>query len=174
MRPAMMLRRLCEILPALLMALTVAGSALAQSAPQPAQPPSGPVTSAPMIALVDQLLDLFPKFEGEVLEVQDGTLTLGAGVKAGARPGLDVELFREGREIKHPRTGEVLGRAEDSLGLARITQAQEGFAVATPPAGVEIKAGDRFRVSSGKIGVVLLPLLGSLRETLVETATQEL
>ncbi len=58
----MMLRRLCEILPALLMALTVAGSALAQSAPQPAQPPSGPVTSAPMIALVDQLLDLFPKF----------------------------------------------------------------------------------------------------------------
>ena len=85
----MMLRRLCEILPALLMALTVAGSALAQSAPQPAQPPSGPVTSAPMIALVDQLLDLFPKFEGEVLEVQNGTLTLGAGVKAGARPRRD-------------------------------------------------------------------------------------
>ncbi len=69
-----------------------------------------------MTALVEQLLDLFPKFEGEVLEVRPGALTLGAGAKAGARPGLDVELFREGREIKHPRTGEVLGRAEDALG----------------------------------------------------------
>ena len=127
-----------------------------------------------MTALVDQLLDLFPKFEGEVLEVQNGVLTLGAGVKAGARPGLEVELFREGREIRHPRTGEVLGRAEDALGTARITQAQEGFSVAQAPAGAQIKPGDRFRVSSAKVNIVLLPLLGSLRETLVETATQEL
>ena len=166
------LRRLCEISLALLMALAVAGSALAQS--QPAQPPAGPTTSAPMTALVDQLLDLFPKFEGEVLEVQSGVLTLGAGVKAGARPGLEVELFREGREIKHPRTGEVLGRAEDALGTTRITQAQEGFSLAQVPAGAQIKPGDRFRVSSAKVNIVLLPLLGSLRETLVETATQEL
>ena len=172
--PAIMLRRLCEIVSALLIALVVAGSALAQSAPQPAQPPSGPVTSAPMTALVDQLVDLFPRFEGEVLESQNGTLTLGAGVKAGARPGLEVELFREGREIRHPRTGEVLGRAEDSLGTGRITQAQEALSVAQAPAGVEIKPGDRFRVSSAKVGIVLVPLLGSLREALVETATQEL
>jgi hypothetical protein len=127
-----------------------------------------------MTALVDQLMDLFPKFEGEVLEVQGDGLTLGAGVKAGARPGLEVELFRQGREIKHPRTGEVLGRAEDALGTTRITRAQEGFSVAPPPPGAQIKPGDRFRVSSGKVNIVLLPLLGSLRETLVETATQEL
>jgi hypothetical protein len=126
-----------------------------------------------MTALVEQLLDLFPKFEGEVLEVRPGALTLSAGTKAGARPGLDVELFREGREIKHPRTGEILGRAEDALGAARITQVQEGLAVATPPSGVEVKPGDRFRVSSGKVAIVLLPLLGSLRDALVETATQE-
>jgi hypothetical protein len=167
-----MLRRLCEILPALLMGVVIAGSALAQS--QPAQPPPGPVTSAPMTALVDQLLDLFPKFEGEVLEAQNGVVTLGAGVKAGARPGLDLELFREGREIRHPRTGELLGRAEDPLGTARITQAQEGLSVAQVPAGAQIKPGDRFRVSSAKVNIVLVPLLGSLREALVETATQEL
>ena len=167
-----MRRRLREVAPLLLLAVFAAGSASAQS---PGAPPSpGPPSSAPMTALVEQLLDLFPKFEGEVLEIRPGALTLGTGVKAGARPGLDVELFREGREIKHPRTGEVLGRAEDALGLARITQAQEGFAVAAPPAGVEIKPGYRFRVSSGKVSIVLLPLLGSLRETLVETATQEL
>jgi hypothetical protein len=160
-----------QILPALLAAVLAAGSASAQS---PTTPAPGPVTSAPMIALVDQLMDLFPKLEGEVWEVRGDTLTLSSGVRAGARPGLEIELFREGREIKHPRTGETLGRAEDPLGTTRITQAQEGLSVAPPPAGTEIKPGDRFRVSSGKVSIVLVPLLGSLKETLVETATQEL
>ena len=123
----MMARRLREIALALL-AVVVAGSAAAQS-PAPAPPP-GPASSAPMTALVEQLLDLFPKFEGEVLEVRAGVLTLGAGAKAGARQGLEVEVFRQGREIKHPRTGEILGRTEDALGLARITQAQEEFSMA--------------------------------------------
>ncbi len=130
----MIARRLRDIAPLLLLAVFAAGSASAQSPAAPTPPP-GPASSAPMTALVEQLLDLFPKFEGEVLEVRARGPTLGAGAKAGVRPGLDVELFREGREIKHPRTGEVLGRAEDALGLARITQAQEGFAVATPPRG---------------------------------------
>jgi len=167
--------RLGHIVPTLLLVALLAGGASAQQSPTTTvQPPAGPPTSAPMTALVDQLLDLFPKFEGEVLEAQGNSLTLGAGVQAGARPGLDVELFREGREIRHPRTGEILGRAEESLGTARITQAQESFSIATPAGGKEIKPGDRFRVSSGKVSIVLLPLLGSLRETLVETATQEL
>ena len=168
----MIFRGVREALPLLALVLVVAGGASAQTKTQ--QPPAGPTTSAPMVALVDQLLDLFPTVQGEVLEVRDGGLTLGAGAKAGARPGLEVELYREGREIRHPKTGQVLGRAEDSLGLARITEAQEGFAVATAPAGVEVKPGDRFRVSSSKVSIVLLPLLGSLKEVLVETATQEL
>ncbi|HSE05791.1 MAG TPA: VCBS repeat-containing protein [Methylomirabilota bacterium] len=156
------------------LALAAAGSASAQS-PAPANaPPPGPTSSAPMIALVDQLLDLFPMFEGEVLEVQAGVLTLGAGAKAGARAGLDVDLFRPGREIKHPRTGELLGRAEDPLGSARITQAQEDFSMASAPPGAQLKPGDRFRVSSRKVSIVLLPLLGSVKDTLVETATQEM
>ncbi len=165
-------RRLHEIFPLLLLVSLAAGSASAQSPTTP--PPSGLTGSAPMTSLVDQLMDLFPRFEGEVLEVRNGVLTLGSGMKAGARPGLEVELFREGREIKHPRTGDVLGRAEDPLGTTRLTQAQEGLSVAPAPAGTEIKPGDRFRVSSAKVNIVLLPLLGSLRETLVETATQEL
>jgi hypothetical protein len=160
---------------ALLIVIGIADTAQPQSSPsQPAPGASGPVSSAPMTALVEQLLDLFPKFQGEVLEAQGDTLTLGAGVRAGARVGLEVEVYREGREIKHPRTGEILGRAEDVLGTARITQAQETLSVAQAPVGLQIKPGDRFRVSSAKVKIVLLPLLGSLRETLVETATQEM
>jgi hypothetical protein len=167
-----MMPRWLSALSLALLAVVAAGSASAQSSAP--TPPAGPTGSAPMTALVDQLLDLFPKFEGEVLEVRDGVLTLGVGAKEGARPGLDVELFRPGREIKHPRTGAILGRAEDPLGLARITQAQEAFSTAGAPAAAQIRPGDRFRVSSGKVGIVLLPLLGSVKDTLVETATQEL
>ena len=158
----------------LLLVVLVVGGASAQSAPPRPQAPPGPTGSAQMTALIEQLLDLFPVFEGDVLEVRDDALTLGAGIKEGARAGLEVELFRPGREIKHPRTGAVLGRAEEMLGLSRITQAQEGFSTAPPPAGVQIKPGDRFRVPSTKVNIVLLPLLGSIRETLVETATQEM
>jgi len=177
--PATMLRWARGILSALPIALLIvigiADTAQPQSSPsQPAPGASGPMSSAPMTALVEQLLDLFPKFQGEVLEAQGDTLTLGAGVRAGARVGLEVEVYREGREIKHPRTGEILGRAEDVLGTVRITQAQETLSVAQAPAGLQIKPGDRFRVSSAKVKIVLLPLLGSLRETLVETATQEM
>jgi hypothetical protein len=171
--------RLREVLPAVLLAILVAGSAAAQSQTPPQAPngqngPAGPTGSAPMTALVDQLMDLFPKVEGEVLEVRDTSLTLGAGAKEGARPGLEVELYRQGREIRHPKTGEVLGRAEDSLGVTRMVQAGDSFSTATVPSGSTVKAGDRFRVSSAKVTIVLVPLLGSVKDTLVETATQEL
>ncbi len=169
-----MSRYLGRTITVLLLAVVVAGGASAQSpAPGPQAPP-GPTGSAQMTALLEQLMDLFPKLEGDVLEVRDDVLTLGAGLKEGARPGLEVEMLRPGREIRHPRTGAVLGRAEEMLGVSRITQAQDGFSTAPPPAGAQIKPGDRFRVPSTKVNIVLLPLLGSIRETLVETATQEL
>jgi hypothetical protein len=166
------MRSVSRALSVALMSGLLWGPASAQ--PQGRQTQSEPAGAAPLTALVDQLVDLFPKMEGEVLEVRDGTITLRGGVKDGARPGLEVELYREGREIKHPRTGVVLGREEKRLGVGRIVQTQEAFSVASAPAGAQVKPGDRFRVSSGKVNLVLLPLLGSVRETLVETATQEL
>ena len=71
-------KRLRDIAPLLLLTVFAAGSASAQS-PAASAPPPGPASSAPMTALVEQLLDLFPKFEGEVFEVRPGALTLGAG-----------------------------------------------------------------------------------------------
>jgi len=146
----------------------------ASAQPQGQGAPAQPVAAAPFSALVEQLVGLFPKVQGEVLEVSDSSVTLSAGLRQGARLGLEVDLFREGREIKHPRTGAVLGRAEDALGKARVSRVQESFSVATVGAGSGVKPGDRFRVPSDKINLVLLPLLGGVREGLVEAATQEL
>jgi hypothetical protein len=127
-----------------------------------------------MTVLADQLVDLFPKIEGDVLEVQDGTLTLSVGRKDGARPGLDLAIFREGREIKHPKTGQVLGRSETAVGRVTITEVEEQFSRGTAVATMPVAAGDRFRLSSGKIRLVLLPLAGGARDTLIEATTQEL
>ncbi len=166
-------RRLLSGILGAALALGLSGGPVSgQTQSQP--PPSGPAPSAPLTALVDGLVDLFPKLEGEVLEVRDTSLTLDAGVGKGARPGLAVELFRQGREIRHPKTGRLLGRAEDPLGHATIAEVQDAFAEARVPAGTTVKPGDRFRVSSGKVRIVLLPLLGGAKEKLVEAATQEL
>jgi hypothetical protein len=153
--------------------LLAGGFAWAQPQGQPPSPGTPPV-AAPLTVLVDDLVGLFPTVRGEILEVRDATLTLDVGRRDGARPGLEVELYREGREIKHPKTGAVLGKAEEPLGRGRITDVQEAFSLATVVKAGEVKPGDRFRVSSGKINLVLLPLLGGVRESLVEAATQEL
>ncbi len=153
--------------------LLAVGLAWAQpqaQAPSPATPP----VAAPFTALVDDLVGLFPKVKGEIVEVSDTTLTLDVGRKNGVRPGLEVELYREGREIRHPKTGAVLGRAEESLGQTRITAVQEAFSFAVAVKGSGVKPGDHFRVSSGKVNIVLLPLLGGVRENLVEAATEDL
>jgi hypothetical protein len=61
----------------------------AQQRPVPADSPGqAPGPTVPMTVLADQLVDLFPKVEGDVLEVQDGTLTLSVRRKDWARPGL--------------------------------------------------------------------------------------
>ncbi len=136
-------------------------------------PPSPPV-AAPLTVLVDDLVGLFPKVQGEVVEIREATLTLDVGRKDGARPGLELELFREGREIRHPKTGAILGKAEETLGRTNVTGVQEAFSVAPLPKGSDVRPGDRFRVSSGKVNLTLLPMLGGLRENLVEVAIQDL
>lgn len=152
-----------------------ASLAFAQQRPAPADTPgSAPGPTVPMTVLADQLVDLFPKVEGDVLEVQEGTLTLGVGRKDGARRGLDLALFREGREIKHPKTGQLLGRSEMALGHVTLTEIEEQFSRGTATATVPIVAGDRFRLSSGKIRLTLLPLAGGARDNLIEATTQEL
>ena len=170
---AMTTRPIARMLAQAVLVLLAAGFAWAQTQGQTPSPGTPPV-AAPLTVLVDDLVGLFPKVQGEVVEVRDSTLTLDVGKKDGVRPGLEVELYREGREIRHPKTGEVLGKAEEALGRTRITDAQEAFSLAGVDKPGELKPGDRFRVSAGKVNLVLLPLLGGVRESLVEAATQEL
>src|SRR5262245_6787950 len=142
-----------------------------------AQTPSGPAAGPPPVsfnALIDQALALFPSVQGDVVEVQGNTLVLSIGRAAGTVPGLSVEVYREGREIKHPRTGQVLGRAEEALGTATITRVFDGYSTATL-SGTAPAPGDRIRSTAGKVKISLVSLTSpGVKEPLVEAAAGEI
>ena len=137
-------------------------------------PPPGP-SALSITALVDQTLALFPQIDGDVVEAQGRTVTVSIGRKTGAQAGLVLEVFREGREVKHPKTGAVLGKAEEALGRATITQVFDGYSVATADGTAAIKPGDRVRTAVARVRLALLPLKGAgARDPLIEAATNEI
>jgi hypothetical protein len=144
-----------------------------------AQTPSNRTTDAPapppvsLSALVDQMMARFPRVEGDVVEVNGKTLTLSVGRRQAVEEGLTLTVYREGREIRHPRSGELLGRAEETIGRATVTKVSEAFSTATLD-GADGKVNDRVRAGVGKVKVTLVPLRGGVRENLVEAVAYEL
>jgi hypothetical protein len=124
--------------------------------------------------LVDQILGLFPKVDGDVVEVADGTVTLSLGRKDGLVAGIELSVYREGRELRHPRTGALLGRTEQSVGRVLVEQVFEAYATGKITQGSDVRAGDRARVSAGKIQLTLIPLMEGVKDTVAEAAVQEL
>src|SRR5207302_10389013 len=104
--------------------------------------------TSPIGVLVDQILSLFPKVDGDVLEVQDGSVTLSLGKKDGLAPGVELSVYREGRELRHPRTGALLGKTEESVGRVRVEQDFEAYATGRGTQATNIKPGHRVRVSA--------------------------
>ena len=157
----------------LLLLVAAVGSPGAQT---PAAGPS-PVAGAPPVslsALLDQAVALFPTVQGDVVEVQGNTLVVSVGRSAGTVPGLGLEVYREGREIKHPRTGQVLGRAEEPVGTATVVRVFDGYSTATFT-GSGVAPGDRIRSASGKIKLTLASLTSpGVKDTIVEAAAGEI
>ncbi len=155
-------RGLTRSLAVLLLILCAAGRADSQDGPRPFGP------------LVDQVRAMFPKVEGDVLETRGRQLTLSVGRRDGLRAGIELEIFREGRELRHPRTGAPLGRTELVLGRAAVTEVFEAYAVAQAADGVGVRPGDRARLSAGRIRITLLALASGVRDAQVEAAVREL
>lgn len=149
----------------LLLALLAAATAGAQQPPREA---------SSLTILIDQIAALFPKVEGEVIEAQGGAVTLSVGRRDGLQPGIDLEVYREGRELRHPRTGELLGRAEKALGRVSVTQVFEAYATGSAPGGSDVRPGDKVRISAGRIRLTLLPLNAGVKANLVEATVHEL
>src|SRR2546428_795904 len=136
---------------------------------------SGAQTAAPTLGvLVDQVQALFPKVDGEVIEVQNGTVTLALGSRDGLVAGVELALYRQGRELRHPKTGEVLGRTEPQMGRLAVQQVFEAYSTGTVSPGSEVQPGDRARISAGKIKLSVVPFVETgVRDALADAAIHE-
>jgi hypothetical protein len=79
-------------------------------------------TPSSLSVVVDQVLGLFPKVDGDVIEVTGSAVTLSLGRKDGLVSGIELSVYREGRELRHPRTGALLGRTEQTVGRVLVEQ----------------------------------------------------
>jgi hypothetical protein len=132
---------------------------------------SGP---ASLGVLVDQVLGLFPKVDGDIVEANGGAVTVSVGRKDGLVSGIELSVYREGRELRHPRTGALLGRTEQAVGRVLVEQVFEAYATGRVTHGTDVRAGDRARVSAGKIPLTVVPLVEGVKDGLAEAAVQEL
>jgi hypothetical protein len=115
----------------------------------------------------------FPKVQGGVTAVQGDRLTLALGEKHGLLPGMELTLWRDGREILHPVTKAVIGRAEDEIGTISIVSVKESTSIATMKKQLKApQEGDRARITPKKIGIGILPLRNDRPELIKDLAAR--
>ncbi len=140
-----------------------------------AQPTTDPSGALSFRVLADQLAAFFPIVQTEIVEATGGRVTLASGRRTGVRPGIELTIVREGRELYHPTTKKLLGRTQEVLGKVVVTQVFDEYAVGRVLEGEgTLQPGDRARVSSAKVRLIVLPLASRTRSKIGEAATYEL
>ena len=166
-------QRLAVLSAPVVMLAVILGSVSFPWAQTPARQASAP-SSAPLQAIVNQIVSLFPRVSGDVVEVQGTTVTLSVGKRDGVVSGLELSLFREGRELRHPKTGEVLGKTEKALGRVRVEEVAEAYSIGRVEPGADVAPGDVARISAGKQRVTVVPFVGGVRDAIVEAALTDI
>jgi hypothetical protein len=158
------------VLAAGLLSLASAPPARAQSAAE------APAASTSFNVIAGQVARLFPVVQADVIEVSGDRVTLGAGREQGVVPATELIAYREGRELYHPRTKQLLGRTEETLGRLIVTEVADRYSVATlaPGAPGTPRPGDKARVAAGRVRLTVVPLVSGVRPRLVEAATDDL
>lgn len=112
--------------------------------------------------IATEMASYFPKVEARVLDASGDRLTLSLGKKGGLVPGIVLSIWREGREIYHPLTGAVIGRAEEEVGSAEVTEVGDIASFAAVRKRLkQPREGDRARITPRKIKIGLIPAGGA-------------
>ncbi|PTL36887.1 hypothetical protein CLG94_02090 [Candidatus Methylomirabilis limnetica] len=121
------------------------------------EPQGGFAESARVVA--ERLAASFPRVDGLVIGFERGQVLIDRGTAEGVFQGMELDVFREGEEFKHPLTGEILGRLDKDLGMLRVLRAHERYSEATVIKKAEkagFQKGDRVRVSMARM-IVAFP-----------------
>ena len=125
-----------------------------------------------------KIAGVFPLMQGMVVMVDGDRVLVDLGERQGAYEGMELEIYREGEEVKHPISGQILGRRDARRGVIRVVEVKEEFSEAVAVSlekEAKISWGDSVRVSSDRI-TVALPLIdpGGVRGANVHSITKDL
>lgn len=104
--------------------------------------------------VAERLAAAFPRVEGLIIGFEGDLVLIDRGTAAGVVQGMELDVFREGEEFKHPLTGEILGRLDKDLGTVRILHVYERYAEAAVIKKAEksgFRKGDHVRVSMARL-----------------------
>ncbi len=107
---------------------------LASALPLSAAEPSGGKESAvgtKLSVLKDDLLGYFTPVTGNVVSVRGNTVQIALDARAAAKPGMRLQVFKEGSGFVHPVTREQLGRIEIPVGAVEVSLFANGTATAS-------------------------------------------
>jgi len=108
------------------------------------------------LAFAQRMVRFFPPAEGYVVSLPAGEVYIDLTEEELMRPGMELLVYREGEDIVHPVTGDVLGKYEQKLGYLTIREVDEKYSVGTLSEGAgEVAAGDRVRISARPLPALL-------------------
>ncbi len=109
----------------------------------------------------------FPKIQGVITAIQNDKLTLTLSKKDGVTPGMELTLWRDGKEILHPVTGAVIGHMEDEVGSVEVVAVHDTSSIAVVRKKLrDPKPGDKARITPKKINLAIVPLTSERPEVM--------
>ncbi len=109
--------------------------------------------------IAERIAAAFPKVTGQVIGLEQERVLVDLGSKDKVIPGLEMQIYRQGEEFKHPYTGQVLGRLDRDVGRLRILEVHENFSAAEviqQAEGTVVQQGDHVRVTTARV-ILALP-----------------
>ena len=97
--------------------------------------------------LAKKFVSSLPLIQGTVIRFDGGNIMVDVGRTRGLKKGVKCTIYREGKEIKHPVTGEVLGKETQIIGEIQVTDPFDKYAsgrIIRTLTGKTIRVGDKF------------------------------
>lgn len=103
----------------------------------------GKATRKVIDAVVDELSDQVKNkpWQG-LLITAEGMLFIDGGSELGIKPGMKFDVVREGKVVKHPKTGKILKVITDTVGVVEATEVEEGVTTVKAKEGQGFRTGD--------------------------------
>ena len=114
---------------------------------------------------------------GRIVKVDQATMYVSLGSKAGIKAGHELRVYRGKTELKDPTTGDVLGHEKKLIGRLVVTEVRDNFSKARTQSELEIRleVGDTVEPATVNNLLVVLPLVtvnGEITELGAEVAEQ--